>query len=473
MNSFINSLKQDDTVTENGMVTNSTSLKETVDLFFKIGAYRKASASEIIKQFSLAFNESPLDALKILFWGRDVRAGAGERRFFRFCLEYLAKNHKDSISKNIHLIPKFGRWDDVLFLLNTNCEAKALDLIKSGLEKGESLCAKWMPRQGSVSNKIRKHLGLSPKDYRKMLVKLTNVVEQKMCAKDWEEINYSHVPSLAAARYQKAFLKNDGERYKQYKLDLISGNKKGVKINANAVYPYDVLKSLKSGDEDIANQQWKSLPNYLEGCKDLILPVVDVSGSMQQASASGMSVSCLDVSVSLGMYISERNEGPFKDHFITFSSDPRLEKLNGNLSERFNQLISSDWGMSTDLSAVFNLILEQAKKHGVPQKDMPTMILILSDMEFDEATEGTNSVKAFDMIRSKYDKAGYDLPKLIFWNIQSRGKNLPVSFDTTGTALISGFSPSILKSVLKSEQISPINILRNTIDQEIYSEISL
>jgi hypothetical protein len=474
MSAFLEALKQENTITENGMVTNSTSLKETVDLFFRMGAMRKATTPDIIRQFSLAFNESPLEAMKVLFWGRNVRGGAGERKFFRLCLEYLARTHKEVLIKNLHLIPRFGRWDDVLFLFNTSCEDQALFLIKTGLDENNSLCAKWMPRQGEVANKIRKYLRLTPKDYRKMLVKMTDVVEQSMCSKNWGEINYSHVPSLAAARYQKAFIKNDSERYSQYISDLANPNRdeKEVKINASAVYPYDVLKSLKRGVEQVANEQWKALPNYMEGSKDRILPVVDVSGSMT-APASGSNVTCLDVSISLGLYISERSEGPFKDHFITFSSSPKLQKLSGSLLERYNQLESSEWEMSTDLQAVFKLILNQAIKHSVSEDQMPTTILILSDMEFDEAIIGADSVSAFEAIERMYEESGYKIPGLIFWNIQSRGNNVPVRFDESGTALISGFSPSILESILGAKEISPISIMLRTIGQEIYSQISI
>lgn len=474
MSTFLEALKQDNTITENGMVTNSTSLKETVDLFFRMGAMRKSNTPDIIRQFSLAFNESPLEAMKVLFWGRNVRGGAGERKFFRLCLEYLARTHKEVLIKNLHLIPRFGRWDDVLFLFNTSCEDQALFLIKIGLDENNALCAKWMPRQGGVANKIRKYLRLTPKDYRKMLVKMTDVIEQSMCSKKWGEINYSHVPSLAAARYQKAFIKNDSERYLQYISDLANPDKdkKEVKINASAVYPYDVLKSLKRGVEQVANEQWKALPNYMEGSKDRILPVVDVSGSMN-TPASGSNVTCMDVSISLGLYISERNEGPFKDHFITFSSTPTLQKLSGSLIERYNQLSEADWSMSTDLQEVFKLILNQAIKHEVPEDQMPTTILILSDMEFNEAIIGSDSISAFEMIKRMYEESGYKIPGLIFWNIQSRGNNVPVRFDESGTALISGFSPSILESILGSKEISPISIMLRTINQEIYSQISV
>jgi hypothetical protein len=303
-----------------------------------------------------------------------------------------------------------------------------------------------------------------------------------MCAKNWEEIEYGKIPSLAASRYQKAFHKNDGDRYRLYIEDLKTGKEK---INAGAVYPYDITKNLKSGfgDAEVANEQWKALPNYMEGSTERILPVVDVSGSMETAAGGNANVTCMDVAVSLGLYISERNEGPFKDAFITFSGDPSLQIVKGSLRERFQTMIRADWAMNTDLQKVFKLILDQAVKNNVPEEQMPTKILILSDMEFDSACNSRasswygNSVKsewnptAQQMIRQMYQDAGYKMPAVIYWNIQSRGNNIPVSFNETGTALVSGFSPAILKSLLMGEIISPAQIMDLTLLSPRYEQI--
>jgi hypothetical protein len=298
---------------------------------------------------------------------------------------------------------------------NTTIEKDALAVIAGALKSEDGLCAKWMPRKGSFANKLRNFMSLSPKQYRKILVGLTNVVETAMCSKDWDSIQYGKIPSLAASRYQKAFHKNDGERYRLYIEDLKSGKEK---INASAVYPYDVLKSLKSGIKEVASEQWKALPNYMDGSEDMVLPVVDVSGSMETAAGGNPNVTCMDVAVSLGLYISERNEGPFKDAFITFSGEPSLQILKGDLSERYSSLRRADWAMNTDLQKVFRLILDQAKKNNVDQSEMPTKILILSDMEFDEATESRSrfysspdisewNPTAQEMIKKMYEDAGY------------------------------------------------------------------
>ena len=461
---------QNVTLTDNGMITNPTSLNKCVDLFFSIGSMRGKSKDKVVNLFNEAYNENPLVASKILFWVRDVRSGAGERQTFRDVISYLTTNSPQTVRKNIGLIPEFGRWDDVLVLFGTELEDDMFSLIKTALSNGDGLCAKWMPRKGIVANKLRKLFRTTPKQYRKMLVGLTNVVESKMCAKDWENIDYSKLPSLASSRYQKSFNKNDNERYNEYKKSLQDGT---AKVNAGAVYPYDIVKSINmGGDKIVSEKQWESLPNWMEGSVERILPVVDVSGSMCVEVGGNPNLSCMDVAVSLGMYISERNEGSFKDAFITFSSNPQLQYLTGNLSERLSQLRRADWGMSTDLEAVFNLILHQAKMNNVPESNMPTKILILSDMQFNQATR-RDSLGAQSMIESMYEELGYTKPDIIYWNLNAKGGNFPVEFDKNGTALVSGYSPSILKSLLGGKNMTPKSIMMDTVNDDRYSVVTV
>ena len=461
---------QNVTLTDNGMVTNPTSLNKCVDLFFSIGSMRGKSKDKVVNLFNEAYNENPLVASKILFWVRDVRSGAGERQTFRDVISFLTTNSPQTVRKNIGLIPEFGRWDDVLVLLGTELEDDMFSLIKTALSNGDGLCAKWMPRKGVVANKLRKLFRTTPKQYRKMLVGLTNVVESKMCAIDWEKIDYSKLPSLASSRYQKSFNKNDNERYNEYKKSLQDGT---AKVNAGAVYPYDIVKSMSMGGDNIVSEkQWESLPNWMEGSVERILPVVDVSGSMGVEVGGNPNLSCMDVAVSLGMYISERNEGSFKDAFITFSNNPQLQYLTGSLSERLLQLRRADWGMSTDLEAVFNLILHQAKMNNVPEGNMPTKILILSDMQFNQATR-RDSLGAQSMIEAMYEEAGYTKPNIIYWNLNAKGGNFPVEFDKNGTALVSGFSPSILKSFLGGKNMTPESIMMDTVNDDRYSVVTV
>jgi hypothetical protein len=472
---FVDALRQEDIVTENGMATNSTSLNACVDLFFNIGAMRGQDKERLLRTFSLAFNEDPKRAMKLLFWARDVRGGAGERQVFKDIIVYLAENHDLVLKPNLHLISEYGRWDDLLALVGTYLENDAFTLISDALINENGLCAKWMPRKGVVAEKLRKFTGMSPKQYRKSLVGLTNVVETKMCAGEWDSIEFGKLPSVASARYQKAFGKNAYESYSAYIASLVKGE---ATINAGAVYPYDVTKSLKHGNATVANEQWKALPNYLEGANDMILPVVDVSGSMETSAGGSKTVTCMDVAISLGLYISERNEGPFKDAFITFSSTPQLQVLSGSLKDRYTQMSNSDWGMSTDLEATFKLILDQATKHKLSQDEMPNKILILSDMEFNQATgsrgwrnEASWNPTAQQVINDMYESSGYKMPQIVYWNIQSRNGGVPVAFDTEGTALISGFSPAIMTSLLGGDIESPQQIMDKTILSERYSPI--
>jgi hypothetical protein len=468
MTTLTNALQTENKTTENGMVTNSSTLNECLNLFFTIGAMRGQDVGRLISLFSKAFNEDPQTALRILFWVRDVRGGAGERQVAKDILSYLVSTSPNTIKPFINLIPEYGRWDDLYVFMNTSLESDAIDTVIKGLEDKNGLCAKWVPRKGEVFNTIRKKMGVTPKELRKLIVGLSKTVEQLMCSQKWEEIEYSKIPSLAMARYTKAFGKNDEVRFTEFKEALKQGE---TKVNAGALYPYDVTKTVDRGDKELANEQWKALPNFMEGSEDMILPVVDVSGSMGVAAGRNPNLTCLDVAMSLGLYISERNEGPFKDCFITFSSSPKLEVLKGDLSERLRQLYRADWGMSTNLEAVFNLILTQAIRHNVPQEQMPNKVLILSDMEFDRCVYKRDS--AIQMIRTKYQEAGYELPNVVFWNIQSRGDNFPVRFDEDGTCLVSGFSPSILTSLLGGDDMTPVSIMKKTVDSERYQPITL
>jgi hypothetical protein len=461
-------------VTANGAVTNASSLNKNVDLFFLAGASR---GKDITSTFIGAFVEDAEVATRVLQWARDARGGAGERETFRKLFGYMLKNHPDIASRVLVKVPELGRWDDVLIAFGSGIEREALRMIAFALnDVQDGLCAKWMPRQGAEANKIRSYMKLTPKQYRKLLVGLSNTVEQKMCAQDWSGIVYPHVPSVAAGRYQKAFLKHDPAGYAKYKEKLVSGE---AKINASVAYPYDVIRSLNSGDKAVANAQWKALPNYLEGSDENILPVVDVSGSMSGVQVSG-SVTAMDVSISLGLYTSERMGGVFKDQFVTFSATPALQKVSGTLEQRYAQMARSEWGMNTDIHAVFKLILTAGVKHKVPQSEMPTKLLILSDMEFDQcvtmdvasggrhARGGAVSVSAMEMIEKEFAAAGYKVPQIVFWNLNGRAGNSPVTYNKVGAALVSGFSPSIVKSVLGGEEMTPISIMLKTVMVERY-----
>lgn len=477
MGTLLQALLSKNTLTENGMTTNSSSLNECVNLFFQIGAMRGKDKKVLINSFVCAYEENPLTAMKLLFWARDIRGGAGERQIFKDILNYLANTRPNSLINNLKYIPEYGRWDDLLGLIGSKLERNALELIKEGLENNNQLCAKWMPRpncSNEVKRKqaqiIRNFLKLTPKEYRTLLVKGSNTVEQLMCSNNWGLIDYSKLPSKAMSDYMKAFNKRDTMRFTQFLEALKNGE---TKINASAVYPYDIVKNLRFGNKEGADAQWNALPNYMEFNNELILPVVDVSGSMTSSVGNNPNLECIDISISLGLYISERNIGPFKDSFITFSESPELQYLKGTLSERYSQLANSDWGMNTNLEAVFNLILNQAKNQNVPESEMPTMILILSDMEFDSAIEDSSNPTSFEMINNLYENHGYKIPKIVFWNLNAKNKNFPASFDENNTCLISGFSPSILKILLNGGDLTPISMMNAVINSQRYQQITI
>lgn len=477
MNAFVNAIKNQEARTENGMKARASTADSVVDLFFKIGASR---GQNIIPAFVAAYNADSNLALRVALWSRDVRGGAGERKLFRDIIQYLEKTNKDDALRLLKKTPVVGRWDDLQVVSEEDMKIAAFELLKVAIEEKNGLAAKWTPRKGDFAVAFRKYLGWSPKRYRKTLVNLTKVVEQQMCAKNWNEINYNHVPSVAAKRYRKAFFKNDKERFEAYVNALTKGEAfegQKAKINASAIFPHDVIKewipkssyltvsSVSKTELDALVAQWEALPNYIQDGN--ILPLVDVSGSMTMGYGMSGGLTPLTVAVSLGLYCADKNKGPFKDTFLTFTSKPRLYNLKGNIVDKINQMVKSEWHGSTDLHSALDTILKTAMKNSVPQEDMPSTLLILSDMQFNSCVKHDDS--AIEMLRRKYQGAGYQMPMVVFWNMNAYD-NVPVKFDDAGTALVSGFSPSILRSILSqdTEQFTPRGMMLKTIMNERY-----
>ena len=474
MNTFVNAVDNQSARTTNDMKARQSTANAVTDLFFKIGAMR---GQNVIPAWTAAYVQDKELATRIALWTRDVRGGAGERKIFRDILVDLATSDPYYCVSLARKIPELGRWDDFLVLFGTPCEEYAFACISQALEDGEGLCAKWMPRQGEAAVKLRKYLGWTPKFYRKRLVELTKVVETQMCAKDWDNINFNHVPSVASSRYKKAFSRHT-EKYKEWTTALVSDVKEvreSVKVNAGAVYPYDVLKGVINhyGRYDTANlnhilAQWEALPNFVGDAN--ILPLVDVSGSMTSKAGGHQSkseVTCLDVAVSLGLYLADKNKGKFKDTFLTFSGQPELLHLKGNILDKIKQMVTSQWEMNTNLHRALDKILQTAVEGKVFKAEMPKVLLILSDMQFDQCT--THDDSAMQMIARKYINSGYDVPNIVFWNLNAHD-NVPVKYDTRGAALVSGFSPSIVKAVLQAEMdnFTPEAIMMQTIMHERY-----
>ena len=469
VSSFIDSLVNENnkTFTQNGALTNKSSLDGLLDFFATGAAMRMREEKDILKVFLSAFSESKLLALKTLFYFRDCREGQGERKLFRTILKYLGNNYPDLIIKNMSLIPFYGRWDDLFVLFDTKCEVEMMDYVLQQLnadvdsfEKNQnvSLLAKWMPSVNTSSNytvsiakKFINKLEIKEKSYRKMLSLLRGyikVVEKQMCSNQWSIIEYSSVPSKAMLNYEHAFQKHDTERFEQYIKDVQKGK---TKINSSVLYPSDIMKKIESTKDpvgrDALDAQWKSLPNWISGDKDKnILVVADTSGSMYDGVGS------IYISISLALYCAERMNGPFKDYWMTFSSHPQLQKVKGNnLYEKYMLFHNVNWGYNTDLLAVFKLILttiqktEKQKGRKLEQNEIPTHILIISDMEFDSGSDGYTN---YQEIEEMFNDACYKLPKLVWWNVASRQSNMPITKDDNGNVMVSGYSPAILKYLL-------------------------
>lgn len=471
MTTFVNAVVNQEARTENGMKARKSTANSVVDLFYNIGASR---GKDIVPAFTAAYVQDKGLALRVAAWARDARGGAGERQLFRDILKYLEKTDTEACKALLAKVPEIGRWDDIFIFETKEMKWEAYNMLGNALRERNGLAAKWTPRQGKVAAEIREMFGMSPKFYRKSLVEMTKVVETQMCAKTWDEINFSHVPSVAAARYKKAFNRNT-PKYAEYVSALVKGDNPEVKVNASVAYPYDVLKgrinsygvSFDKTELDLIQKQWEALPNYVGDAN--ILPLVDVSGSMACAAGKNSKLSCLEVAVSLGLYLADKNTGKFKDTFLTFSSKPELLHLKGNINQKIDQMVKSKWEMNTDMIAAFKKILDVATKGNVPQEEMPSMVLILSDMQFDHCVEYDDS--ALQAIERTYRNAGYEMPKVVFWNLNSSYGNAPVKFDESGTALVSGFSPAIVKPLLSGDMDSftPEAVMLKTIMDDRYT----
>jgi hypothetical protein len=478
MNTLINAIqnKTNKTCTENGAVALKSTQKATVDFFGLGGALRNRTNDDIIKLFSKAFFEDELIALRTLFYFRDIRGGQGERKTFRTILGWLGENYPEHVITNFKSIIEFGRWDDIFALVETNLwHSFILPLIKVqwNAEGKATLFWKWMPSNNTSSkqtcvlaNNIARYLGITPRNYRKKLSEKREelrVVERDMCANNWSGINYEHVPSRASLLYKKAFIRNDKDRYVQYIQNVENGE---AKINAGTLYPYDIVQDCFDGEKDkTLDVLWGALPNYMEGDNSNSIVVADVSGSM-----SGRPMA---VSISLALYISERNRGLFKDYFITFSEKPDLVKVQGNnIREKVANLHNTKWGMNTDLEAVFDAVLEAAKKNNIPQDEMPSTLYIVSDMEFDMACQNPNKT-LFKNIKKKYKDSNYEIPTLVFWNVNAANTHVPMKFDDRGVCMVSGCSPAILKTLLAGKMITAEQVMLDTINSERYHKVIL
>lgn len=491
-------------MTENGALGYRTTGKELLDLNFAVASLRRASPQEIEDRFTKVFFEDKITAMKWLFFARDVRGGLGERRLFRVILADMARTNPEYIVPLLELVPEYGRYDDLWCLLDTKLQNNVLDIISKQLRediqnlsngKSISLLAKWLPSPNASSKeskryarKIYTHLGVSERDYRKAISRLRtalDIVEKKMSVKCWDDIVYESVPSRANLIYNAAFLRNDEQRRREFLSKLEKGE---TKINAGTLFPHDIVHKYMSGrgwsssvgSYDAALEgMWNALPDTVKGCGNTIV-VADGSGSMN-CNVGGGNVTALDVANALAIYFAERSSGQFKDNYITFSHRPQLVDLSKgkNLREKLQIALKYSEVADTNIEAVFDLILTTAVNNHLTQEELPQNILIISDMEFNScAVCGSSNrydrslpdARLFNVIAQRYADSGYKIPRLVFWNVNSRTGTIPVTENDLGVALVSGFSPNIVKMVM-SGKTDPYECLLETLNAERYAPI--
>ncbi len=469
------------TRTENGAVALNTTGDACLDLFSTIGSLREADENRIHTLFSEAYQENPLFATKIAFYARDIRGGLGERQTFRTLLIYLANHHPEALKNNLDLIGVFGRYDDLYSLIGTPLESAMWDTMKKqfledleNLKQGNaiSLLAKWIKTADASSKQTRalgiltaQKLGYSVYEFKRLIRQMRKqikVVECLMSSNKWDEINYSAVPSRAMMIYRNAFMRHDKERFSTFINRAISGQEV---IHSAALYPYDIVSKILYQDEDsnVLEAQWKQLPNYVaEGTNAIVM--ADVSGSMYGRP--------LATSIGLAIYFAERNKGAYHNLFMTFSSNPNIVSLKGEtLYQKIKNAKGADWDMSTNLKAAFDKVLNIALKGNIPQEEMPKSILVISDMEIDQC--GNREWSFYDKMAHKFQKHGYQIPNIIFWNVNSRHDVFHADSKRKGVQLCSGQSIATFEHLMGCIDLTPIEFMEQVINSERYDCITI
>lgn len=491
-NLFANALKKESEIvyTENGMQAQNTTHNACVNLFGLIGALRHQAwnvttldfdRAEVL--FAEAYKEDPLVATKIVFYARDIRGGIGERDIPRHLFKYMANYHENAIIPNLDLIGVYGRYDDLYTFIGTPVEGEMWGIMKKQFEEDRenmanghaiSLLAKWIKTPDASSKKTRalgimtaNKLGYSVYEFKRILRamrKHIGVVESLMCNNEWDKISYPKVPSRAMMIYRNAFRKHDKERYSQFVLDAFE---KRVKINSSALYPYDIVeKFLYKGEDAMSLEaQWKQLPNYVDSDEKIMI-MADVSGSMWGRPMA--------TSIGLAMYFAERNKGDFHNLFMTFSNNPTIVDIKGEtLGQKIQFIHNADWGNSTNIEAAFDLILNIAKNNNTPKSDMPKALIIVTDMEFNYMFGSESALKFYDAMKEKFEKHGYTIPNVVFWNVDSRQDLFHGDSNINGVQFVSGQSASTFKWILGGLDMTAYEMMMNVIASERYSAITI
>ena len=515
---FLNNLKTatNYALTENGGITHKTTHSDLLDMFAMGAAMRKRSDEDVILMFRKAYTENPVYALKCLFYIRDIRGGQGERRFFRLCIKDLAEHYPEAMVRNIPNIPTFGRWDDLYELVNTPVEADMWNFMRKQLaidvqSKTPSLLAKWMKSE-NASSYDTKRLGratriamkMTPRQYRKALSVLReriNVLERLMSAGEWDKIEFDKIPSKAGMIYRNAFARHDVERMRMAVEENIQSYEDFAKdttktVNGKDLYPYEIVgeaitltkyahsfwggylddKEIDGTQRAIVNKYWDNYLNSFDDFRFNGLAVVDTSASMLHYSAKDQP---MNVAISLGMCCAEKAIGPFHGHYISFSSHPQLVEVEGvDFVDKVRRIYSTNICENTNIEATFDLLLNTAIANHCAQEDLPENIIIISDMEFDAATGGwgwkrdsgvnTNTINSvMETIANKWRRYGYEVPNLIFWNVDARQNNIPMLGDRV--SYVSGMSPSIYRMIATGK--TGYDLMMETLDSERYKAV--
>lgn len=481
MNKLVAALEREQHIvyTENGARAYDSTGSKVYDLFAMAGALRTAPEERIREMVKAAFEEAPNLALKCIFYLRDIRGGQGERRFFRIAMKTLVNSYsryKEVFTRLLDFIPEYGRWDDLYAFVGTCIEDRAFNLMYNQLatdfySQSPSLLAKWLKSENASSKKSRelakltmRYFNMPPKTYRLILSdirKRINILERQMSEGKWSEIDYSKIPSLAGVRYSRAFVRNDGARYRTFMDD------KKTKVNAGALYPYDVVHyALKKWDgKTTANKYWDNLIDYFKDKTFNGIAVVDTSASMKGRP--------IEVALSLGYYCAERAKGPFHNRMITFSRNPKYIDLNNfgsNFFDRVREIFDLNICQDTNLEGVFELLLKTAKEYHLIQEDLPEYVIVISDMEFNQGVAGNRSPDTImEYVRKRWNDAGYEMPKLVYWNVNSHQDNIPeINKDVS---FVSGFSPVGYDMILSGK--TGIDLMFDKLLSERYAPITL
>ena len=432
-----------------------------VDFFRSAAAQRQAvleKRDNLFQLFGNAYEKDKEVATKLIFWLRDPRRGAGERAAARKLFQLLYEANPDFIYDNLDSIVKYGYWKDLILFMDQDKSGTVTQFWADKINAGDGLAAKWAPRLHSkyhnAAVKIKEAMKVTNSTYRKILREKSNTVEQIMTQGLWDSIIYDHVPSNALKTYKRAFRQHDEGRF----VEWMTSDK--TKANAGAVYPHEILMlSLNEDEHILAKKMWDNLPNFIK-TNEKFMVILDTSGSMEMGGYGKVTPAI--IGVALTMYLAERNSSTFRNQFISFSERPHIIGIpeNGTLKEKYHKIMRADWGGTTNFEAAYKLILEKAVKNQLRQSDMPTMLLILSDMQFDACTNRTTHLKA---IQDEYKKWGYKVPKLVFWNLNEAYTGSPATSEDKNVGLVSGFSPSLMEAVLACKSFLPIDLVMETI----------